>query len=544
MTFERMSRWLIVCLTSFFIGAGTGWPVDEVKKVVVLANTRDSDSIEVAKYYVKQRGIPPENIIALPMPTGETITVREYVDTLHNPLLNALIEKEWVRAVKAREPDRTGRERVSAGLHSISYLVTTRGVPLRIANDPELLDSHLKEILDQYKVNEGSVDGELALLIGPSNLSMTAFVPNPLFANAHERIVNVERVIRVSRLDGPNVDEIKRMIDRTLQAESKGLMGRAYFDMGGPYELGDKWIRSASELARNAFFDTDCETTNRPMDETDRFDAPAIYMGWYQSNAYGPWSKPRWPVPPGAIGFHLHSGSATTVRSESIGWLGAFVKQGYCATMGNVYEPYLEYTHRPDILLEALLKGHTFGEAVMLSNPVLSWQGVAIGDPLYRPFKVNLDAQLETAEDNPLSAYAFIREINWFEAKGEADKALLLAQTQYRQRPSLPLADKLAQLYTQHGEAQKAVEVLKIVRSLDVFAVDEVMLVKQIADFLNSQGEHGYALEIYKTLIDQSNLSTNQNIMLLEDGAQMALKNGDAELSLKWTSKAMDLKLR
>lgn len=544
MPLEKISRLLIVCLTIIFIGTGEGRSLNEVENVVVLANASDTDSIEIANYYALQRGIPLANIIALPMPTKETISVREYVDTLHNPLLNALIEKEWVRAVKAREPDFTGRERVSVGIHRVSYLVTIRGVPLRIANDLELLDSRLHEVSDQFKVNRGSVDSELALLVGPSNFSMTAFVPNPLFANATSRGVANERVISVSRLDGPSVDAVKRLIDRTLQAEAEGLMGRAYFDFGGPYESGDEWIRSASELAKGAFFDTDCETTKRLMDETDRFDAPAIYMGWYRQHAYGPWSKPRWPVPPGAIGFHLHSGSANTVRSASKGWLGAFVKQGYCATMGNVYEPYLNCTHRPDILLKALLEGRTFGEAVMLSNPVLSWQGVAIGDPLYRPFKVNLDTQLKAPEEHLLSVYVFLRAINRLETSGETDKALLLAQTQYRQQPSLPLVDKLAQLYMKRGETQKAVEALKIVRSMDVFAVDEVMLVKKIADFLSEQGEHGFAFDLYKTLSNQRNLSTIQKIILFEDGAKVALKNGDSTLSLKWITGAENLKQR
>jgi uncharacterized protein (TIGR03790 family) len=541
-SFESIGWLLIACLTSFFIGTGEGWAVSEVEKVVVLANTNDAGSIEIANYYVRQRGIPPTNIIALPMPTQETMSLREYVDTLHNPLLNALIERDWVRVVKTREPDFIGRERVSVGLHTISYLVTTRGVPLRIADDVELLDSRLEEIAEPFRVNQGSVDSELALLIGPSNISMTSFVQNPLFAGVAYRDTNAQRIIRVSRLDGPSVDAVKKMVDRTLQAEAEGLMGRAYFDMGGPHDLGDQWIRAASELARAAFFDTDCETTKRLMDETDRFDAPAIYMGWYQQNAYGPWSEPRWPVPPGAVGFHLHSDSANTVRSANGSWLGAFVKQGYCATMGNVYEPYLECTHHPDILLEALLEGRTFGEAVMLSNPVLSWQGVAIGDPLYRPFKVNLSAQLKTAENNSFGVYALLREINRLEASGETDAALLLAQSQFRQHPSLPLADKLAQLYTRRGEAQKAVEVLKMVCSMDMFGVDEVMLAKQIADFLSEQGEYGFAFDIYQTLIKQSNLSDIQSIALLEDGSKVALKNGNAALSFEWIKNAENLK--
>ena len=69
--------------------------------MVVVVNANDSGSAEIAKYYTEQRGIPEDNIIALKMPNKETVTVREFVDTIYNPLLNALIEKDWMNAVKA-----------------------------------------------------------------------------------------------------------------------------------------------------------------------------------------------------------------------------------------------------------------------------------------------------------------------------------------------------------------------------------------------------------------------------------------------------------
>ncbi len=539
LSFGKGVRSIFACL--LIVWVGKVWSLDEAGHVVILANANDPESVEIANHYAGKRNIPAVNIIALPMPDKETISLREYVEFLHNPLLNVLIQKEWVHAVKAKEWDFTGRERVSVGLHRISYLVTIRGVPLRIANDPEQIDPSLSTVPDQFRVSNASVDSELALLIGPENLSMTAFVPNPLFENAGPAMVRPERVIRVSRLDGPDVDSIHRMINRTLTAEAEGLAGRAYFDTGGPHALGDKWIRSSSELARNAYFDTDCETTNRSMDETDRFDMPAIYMGWYQQHAYGPWIQPGWPVPPGAIGFHLHSFSAATVRSVSNGWLGAFIKQGYCATVGNVYEPYLEYTHRPDILLRALLAGRTFGEAVMLSNPVLSWQGVAIGDPLYRPFKVDLNTQLQRTENKPSRAYVFLRAINRLEAKGEADKSLMFAQARYEDEPSLPLIDKLVRLYIKCGKQEKAIKVLKTLRSVDVFAVDEVILAKGLADLLGELGERRDALSLYKKLIHRKGLSTAQQIALLGDGAELAHNANVEKLFLEWTTRAEDL---
>ena len=529
-------------LISALFGGADVCAVDESDSVIILANSNDVGSIEIANYYAEQRGIPNSNIIALPMSVEETVSVREFVDEIYNPLLNALIEKDWVHVVKADERDINGRERVFVGTHHISYLATTRGVPLRIANNTDLIEIISDQLPDRFNVNNGSVDSELALLIGPENFSMTAFVQNPFFADKSSSSVYAKRLIRVSRLDGPSVEAVKRLIDRSLQAEKEGLIGRAYFDLGGPHAKGDEWLNLAVELAEKAFFDIDSETTKQLMGETERYDGPAIYMGWYSQDAYGPWSRPSWPVPPGAIGFHLHSFSATTVRSTSSGWLGAFVNQGYCATVGNVYEPYLEFTHQPHLLLKALLEGRTFGEAAFFSIPVLSWQGVAIGDPLYRPFKVDLDTQLQNLGENPFSTYAYLRQINRLKAEETIDAAIAFAQQKFEQEPSLQLAYKLATMYADHGETKKAVNLLKAVCPIKFFAVDEVVLVKAIADFLNQKDESAVALDLYKVLIDRKGLTVDLKTELLEIGAGIALKEGDISAFSKWSSLAESLR--
>ena len=89
----------IVGLTSLLTTCVVGQAAGEAAHVVVVVNANDSGSTEIAKYYTEQRGIPKANIIALEMPTKETVTVREFVDTIYNPLLNALIEKGWKKRI-------------------------------------------------------------------------------------------------------------------------------------------------------------------------------------------------------------------------------------------------------------------------------------------------------------------------------------------------------------------------------------------------------------------------------------------------------------
>ena len=509
--------------------------------MIVVVNSNDPESLAIGQYYARQRGIPESNIVQLNAPTKETISVAEYAETVANPLLNALLENEWVKGVKGGSKDIYGRERLSVSIHTIPFVVLIRGVPLRIANAPQLIEASTENLPNQFRVNRGSVDGEIALLLAPPSTSMTAFVPNPYFGKSTVSALDANRILRVSRLDGPTKGDVIKLIDRSLEAEKVGLMGRAYIDTGGPHKQGDEWIRAAGEISEAAFFDTDYESTKRTMDYRDRLDAPVIYMGWYRQHAYAQWRAPRWPVPPGAIGFHLHSFSATSVRSPTT-WLGAFVSQGYCATVGNVYEPYLEYTHRPQVLLAHLMAGGSFGEAVAMSTPALSWQGVAIGDPLYRPFKVSLADQLANSNELTFSAYANIREINRLLVREGSEAAIAYARRMFVTQPSLALAYRLAQLYGAEGKDRQAVEVLKIIRYISKFSPDEYVLVQKIANFLHKRGESEMALGIYQNLLAERGLDKQLRISLYEAGAPIAQARSEPVIAARWSLEARNLK--
>lgn len=509
--------------------------------MIIVINQNDPDSLEIGQYYARKRGIPLANIVQLSAPTEETITVAQYAETVANPLLNALLENKWVKGVKDRAKDRYGRERLSVSIHEIPFVVLIRGVPLRIANDPTLLGDLPENLPQQFHVNNASVDGEIALLLAPPASSMTALMPNPYFGKSEIPATDANRILRVSRLDGPTKESVIRLIDRTLEAEVTGLMGRVYIDTGGPHANGDTWIRAAGEMAEAVHFDIDYETSKRPMDHRDRLDAPAIYMGWYRPQAYAQWQEPRWSVPPGAIGFHLHSFSATSVRDPKT-WLGAFVSQGYCAMVGNVYEPYLEFTHRPQLLLAYMLAGGNFGEAVMYSLPALSWQAVAIGDPLYRPFKISLEAQVGASVGSPFAAYISIRESNRLLAVEGSGAAIAFARSRFVTQPSLALAYRLSQLYAAEGQDREAVEAVKIIRYMTKFSPDEFVLVQKIAKFLDQRGESELALQLFENLLQERGLDKQLLISLYEGGAPVAEALGQPVTASRWLLEARKLK--
>ena len=536
---------MVICMLVWFTLASPIWcdMPDANKRVVILANSNDPDSLKIAKYYAQQRSIPEANIISLAMPITETIKLQQYIDMIHRPLFEALVASDWIQAVRSGQLDSYGRDVLLAAVHQISYLVTVRGVPLRISNDIDLIEPESSKIPSQFRVNCGSVDGELALLAIAERLSMTGFIANPYFQKMMPTSRDLSFGIRVSRLDGPTLKSVCNLIDSSIEAEKNGLRGRAYFDTGGPHELGDRWIDTARKYVIEEYYDTDIEDTKRRIDGRDRLDAPAIYMGWYSTSAYGPWLNSNRNVPAGSIGFHLHSFSASTVRSLKKRWLGPLIELGYCATFGNVYEPYLRFTHRPDLFMEMLLKGSTFGEAIAYCTPRWSWMAVAIGDPLYRPFSVNLDKQLDLIDGTKRSAYVVLRELLRLEKEASQEVALNFAKEQFIKSPSLVLSYSLAQLYQKCGESENALEVLKLIRFVAVFSIDERVLAQKIADLLHQLGDSDLAYKVYVKLINSHDNPKPLKVQLLESGILLARSIGNLKQAGQWSLLVNQLKL-
>ena len=66
--------------------------------------------------------------------------------------------------------------------------------------------------------------------------------------------------------------------------------------------------------------------------------------------------------------------------------VGDLIREGATGVAGQVSEPYLQSTVRPQILFPAYLAGFNLIEAFYLAIPHLSWQTVVVGDPLCAPF--------------------------------------------------------------------------------------------------------------------------------------------------------------
>jgi len=504
--------------------------------VVVLANAADPSSLAIARHYAERRGVPAANLIALPMPAEETVTWPVFVATVWRPLEAELVKRGWIDALPMNSEDAVGRRRYVVSGHRIGALVVCRGTPLRIDDDPALLQE-LPGLTDhpQFRTNRGAVDSELSLL-PRDHYPITACIRNPLYENDHPQPAALASVVRVSRLDGPTADDAMHLVDRAIEAERTGLLGRAYVDIGGgPHPSGDTWLESTAAEIRQAGFDLSETVGKATLPAWSRFDAPALYFGWYAGDLNGPFALPGFRFPAGAVAVHIHSFSAHTLRSDTSGWCGPMVARGVTATLGNVFEPYLELTHRPDLFFRALARGDSLVEAAYYALPVLSWQSVVIGDPLYRPFLVSPAAAAAQAARLPadLAAYAVVREMNLLpNAAAEAAGRAELARS-----PSLEVAIALANRLAADGHAEEAASAVEDVAFAQAGPESGNWALLHEAALILSRCRHYPTAEgLYRQLLGEADLPEAVRLALLPDARQAAQAAGDQAQADAWAA--------
>ena len=351
-------------------------------ETVVLFNSADPASQNLAETYAALRGVPADRILGLRMPQKETITRQEFDQFIRTPLIRVFDQRKWWTFKGG------SRDAALATSCQVKCLALMRGVPLRIARVTAPEGEVLAKI-SKVQHNEASVDSELSLL-GIRNSPIGGMQRNSYFKKDKPfGKAKLPFLILTGRLDAANPEICERMIMDSLDAEKEGLWGRCYLDLslkGGSYQMGDQWIEEIARRSLESGIPTILDrqantlTTNYPMQDA------AFYFGWYTTHRNGPFLNPRMKFQRGAVAVHLHSFSASQLRNSARNWSAALLNSGAAATLGNVYEPYLSASHHFDIFFDRLLKGYTLAEAAAMAMPVYSWQGVVLGDPLYRPF--------------------------------------------------------------------------------------------------------------------------------------------------------------
>jgi uncharacterized protein (TIGR03790 family) len=501
----------VFALAPLFVRAGG----DEV---VVVYNTRVSESKAVAEYYAKMRHVPAKQVFGFALTTDERISRDEFRDSLQLPLAHKLEDAGLWRFGSVTNTTGNGQpgmveRRVVAC--KIRYAVLCYGVPLGIApvpvqHEPGKQIAHPESLRD-----EAAVDSELAWLpLVEMGVSPAGPLRNWVYGTTNTASLNpTNGVLLVARLDGPNADIARGLVDKALEAERDGLWGRAYFDARGldktnSFYLGDEWILSAGEICREVGFETTVDKNPATFPADFPLSQIAIYCGWYDRTVSGPFALPKVEFMPGAFAYHLDSFSAATIRSTNENWVGPLLAKGATCTMGCVNEPYLAGTPNVAAFLARLIAGgFTFGEAAWAAQPLLSWQTTVVGDPLYRPFaKEPAELHAEFARThNPLIEWSYLRIVDLGLVHGTpvAQLAAFL-ETIPATTNSAVLTEKLADLYQMQGKPSSAIGTYRHVLTLNPSPEQRIRIRLTLGEKLLAQNRAADAIGNYQQLLKEA----------------------------------------
>lgn len=465
---------------------------------IVVFNSNNAESIELAKFYAEKRGIARDHLVALACSQDEEITRDEYDRNIRDPLRDGFQKRKWWTLRES--PDAP----VTVAHNAIRFIALIKGVPLKI-KAAENYPGDKSAAGPIASRNDASVDSELTVLARFTS-EISGALSNPIFQSYRPIIEAGDGApMLVCRLDAPSAGTVRRMIADAIDAEKNGLWGRAYVDgahnTSGGMQLGDQWLGEIPEQLRKVgvpvVFD------DRPEIFPDGFPMNdcALYYGWYAGTAAGPFADPAFRFTPGAVAVHIHSYSASTLRDPNAFWAGPLVTKGAAATLGNVYEPYLQLTAHLNVLNDRLLHGFTLAESAYMATPTLSWMGVVIGDPLYRPYASWLqldrkpDANAKAAEWRMYHDFAIANA-----AKAPAEFHSLGRQTALRAKNG-PMTEDLALLEMRDGNQPAATALFAQARTFYSTRDDLLRVVLEEGESWLKQGKPKRASELARSVM-------------------------------------------
>ena len=334
--------------------------------VLIVINQSSSLSRKIGEYYAERRAVPATHICRLNTSQGEEISRTDFDDQIARPI------RDYLRGHNLAE--------------KVLYIVITSGVPLKIRGNLGLT------------AEAASVDSELTLLYfdlhGRAH-SLPGGIPNPFFGKIRAPFRHPDfPIYLVTRLAGFDFEDVKAMIDRAVAARNRG---KFVIDLkGNDKTQGNTWLlQAAQQLPR------DRVVLDRSPAVLDYESDVIAYASWGSNDPERKERHLHFQWLPGAVVTEYVSTNGRTFARPPEAWnIGAwsnpktffdgspqtltadYIHDGATGASGHVYEPYLAFTPRPNILLPAYYQGRNLAESYYLSIPTLSWMNIVVGDPL------------------------------------------------------------------------------------------------------------------------------------------------------------------
>lgn len=502
-------------------------------ELLVVYNADSPFSERTARAYCAKRGVSVAQMVPLRGVKSGDISREDFDRKVVSPLLYAAAGNDW--SLPAQR---------SSGGHAIRAMVLMPDLPLRIKESSQVVErrrqkaANIKAGKEQGKVDwsvdeAACVDSELALL--GERYPLHSALDNPFFGKDADISTARPPVLAVTRIDGPDEACIRRMVEDPVRVERNGLWGWTVVDQGGPYGQGEKMFKSVAAATRRAYLPLLHETSRKTLaDGFPLMGQTAVYFGWYEYKANGPFGPKGadFRFAPGAVAGHLHSFSCPNVKDDSF-WAPALLKRGASVTFGNVNEPYLGGCHDFGIFYDRLLKGYTVAEAALMATPLISWQEVTFGDPLYRPFAAQ---QKHRAAGN---AFGMWQELSTAHG-GRPDALAPLVKAEMGKPHGALFAEALAYTCADEKEWRMAAELFRMAADASAKPADKLRNTLMLITVMHRNRDSRQARELILRVLEETRTSPYRpavertaEVVIPKEWAEMQQAAADAQQAKK-----------
>lgn len=372
----------------------------DADRVLVIRNDDSPASIEIATDYMARRHV--KAVLAVHCQDSalgadkETLPYTTFKDAIEKPLGVYL----------ATHP-------------KIDFIVTTKGVPIRITDAPGLGMGAKQPSLDSFiaAIGYDKTPGAIKVDLNDGGFTGTAFLNR--FWDAHEPFSHAKfGGYLVTRLDAYTVDQAKALTAYSLAAEKAAPSGRILLDSCPSFGYGDPTKQPVSAITKAADPKAAAKSINElayseynadmtaaaqkltakglpvDFDKTDTFVGGRGelmgYCSWGSNDSHfdaKAYSLLRFA--PGGICETAVSTSARTFLPTTGGQslIADLVAGRATGAKGYCDEPLLQAIASPTILFDRYTSGWTLAESYYAASRFVGWEDIVIGDPLCRPYR-------------------------------------------------------------------------------------------------------------------------------------------------------------
>ncbi|MBS1701651.1 MAG: TIGR03790 family protein [Armatimonadetes bacterium] len=346
----------------------TGPSVGDAARVLVVMNESDNDSIRIAGYYLKKRGISRDQLVGIKTSTTDNISPDRYKSEIETP----------IRAALAKNP-------------KIDFIVLTKGIPLRLVDEGGYSVDATLASMELNFAPIGQTPGKFGITEANAEDAIKR-CRNPYFAAKEPFSHKRYGMYLVTRLIGYSVEDCLKLVDNSVAAKpSKApilLDSQPKFQPGSGYWPLEESMLHANEVLSVKNIAVDYDKTETFSD--DGGTPLAGYASWGSNDKnYDPVAYHNLKFVPGAIAETFVSTSARTFTPTKGGQslIADLVQQGVTGVKGYVSEPFTFALCRTEILFDRYESGFNLAESFYAASPIVKWKDIVVGDPLCRPYK-------------------------------------------------------------------------------------------------------------------------------------------------------------